>query len=122
VLTRFSHPRGWQLEHRLHWFDDEDAVHLASSFINASADVLKLGHHGSRTSSTSPLVEAVRPRLGLVSSGAGNRYGHPSPEILDRFAQQQIPLLRTDHDGNIEVRTDGERLEVRAGGARWVLP
>jgi len=86
------------------------------------ADVLKLGHHGSRTSSTSPLVEAVRPRLGLVSSGAGNRYGHPSPEILDRFAQQQIPLLRTDHDGNIEVRTDGERLEVRAGGARWVLP
>jgi alpha-galactosidase len=42
VLTRFSHPRGWRLEHRLHWFDDEDALHVSSSFINASADVLKL--------------------------------------------------------------------------------
>ena len=42
VLTRFSHPRGWQLEHRLHWFDDEDAVHVASSFINASDETLKL--------------------------------------------------------------------------------
>ncbi|MBC7942864.1 MAG: alpha-galactosidase [Chitinophagaceae bacterium] len=42
VLTRFSHPRGWQLEHRLWWFDDEDAVHVSSSFINGSADTLQL--------------------------------------------------------------------------------
>ncbi|MDQ8173716.1 MAG: DNA internalization-related competence protein ComEC/Rec2 [Gemmatimonadota bacterium] len=86
------------------------------------ADVLKLGHHGSRTSSTEAFVRAVSPLVGLVSVGAGNRYGHPSPEILDRFAARGVPLLRSDLEGAVVLRTDGQRLEAIAHGDRWIVP
>ncbi|MDQ8161776.1 MAG: ComEC/Rec2 family competence protein [Gemmatimonadota bacterium] len=86
------------------------------------ADVLKLGHHGSRTSSTEEFVRAVSPLVGLVSVGAGNRYGHPSPEILDRFAARGVPLLRSDHEGAVVLRTDGQQLEAIAHGDRWRVP
>jgi competence protein ComEC len=86
------------------------------------ADVLKLGHHGSRTSSTSPFLDAVAPRLGVVSVGAGNTYGHPSPETLEAFAERGIPVLRTDRDGGLVVTTDGRIVEVQVGRERWALP
>ncbi len=83
------------------------------------ADVLKVGHHGSATSSTAPFLDAVRPRVALVSVGAGNRYGHPSQEVLQSFDARGTHLLRTDDDGTIVVSTDGDWMEVRAHGARW---
>ena len=86
------------------------------------ADVLKLGHHGSRTSSRPPFVDAVAPRLGVVSVGAGNTYRHPSTETLETFTARGIPLLRTDLEGTIVIVTDGQGIEVRAGGQRWNLP
>jgi len=85
------------------------------------ADVLKLGHHGSRTSSTDAFIDAVQPRLGLVSVGVGNRYGHPSPEILDAFAKRGVPLLRTDRDGVVVVSTDGREIFVRDRHSHWTL-
>jgi|GEM_PF-374848 len=85
------------------------------------ADVLKLGHHGSRTSSTAPFLDAVHPTLGVVSVGEGNRYGHPSPETLDAFAARGIPLRRTDRDGSIVVATDGRRITVTDQHDRWLL-
>ncbi len=86
------------------------------------ADVLKLGHHGSKTSSSTPFVEAIDPRLGVVSVGAGNRYGHPSPETLDTFAERGVPVLRTDLEGTVVISTDGRHLEARAGRERWRVP
>lgn len=86
------------------------------------ADVLKLGHHGSKTSSTAAFVAAVDPAVGVASVGNGNRYGHPSPEVLDRFAGLGVPVLRTDLEGTIVVATDGRVLEVRAGRERWRVP
>ena len=86
------------------------------------ADVLKLGHHGSKTSSSLPFLSAVRPRLGVVSVGAGNRYGHPSIETLAHFAEQAVPLLRTDLEGSIVVSTNGDRITVRTRADRWTLP
>lgn len=86
------------------------------------ADVMKLGHHGSKTSSTIPFVEAVQPRLGVISVGAGNSYGHPSPETLETFANGGIPLVRTDREGTFVVETDGREVHVRAGPDRWRLP
>ncbi len=86
------------------------------------ADVLKVGHHGSKTSSTTTFLNAVRPDVGLVSVGAGNRYGHPSPEILERFAARGIPLLRSDRDGAIVLRTDGRQIAVEDRHGRWRLP
>ncbi|MBL0171454.1 MAG: DNA internalization-related competence protein ComEC/Rec2 [Gemmatimonadaceae bacterium] len=85
------------------------------------ADVLKLGHHGSKTSSTQAFVDAVQPRLGVISVGAGNRYGHPSPETLQTFTDRGIPLLRTDREGSFVVATNGRDLAVRIGRDTWPL-
>jgi competence protein ComEC len=85
------------------------------------ADVLKAGHHGSRTSSTPAFVDAVAPRLALVSVGTANTYGHPAPEVMQRFVDAGATVLRTDQLGTVIVRTDGERLEVEAAGHRWPL-
>jgi competence protein ComEC len=93
-----------------HW---PDALH---------ADVLKVGHHGSNTSTTDPFLVAVHPRLALISVGAHNSYGHPDAEVLERLGAANVSVLRTDLLGTIVVRTDGTRLEVEARGERWVLP
>jgi competence protein ComEC len=77
-------------------------------------DLLKVAHHGSRTSSTGAFLDAVRPRLAVVSAGARNPYGHPAPATLARFAERGVRLFRTDRDGSVEVTLDGlGRLEVR---------
>ena len=86
------------------------------------ADVLKVGHHGSSTSSTGPFLDAVRPRVALVSVGAGNSYGHPSAAIMASLAARGAQVLRTDRLGTIVVRTDGEHLLVDANGETWESP
>ncbi len=86
------------------------------------ADVLKLGHHGSRTSTTAPLLDAVQPRVAIASVGRGNRYGHPSPETLSALLARSVPVFRTDRDGHVVVRSDGRRLEVEAANERWIVP
>ncbi len=84
------------------------------------ADVLKLGHHGSKTSSSDRFIDAVRPQVAVVSLGAGNRYGHPSAETLLKLLERHIPVIRTDREGDIIIRSNGITLEVDAGGERWV--
>jgi competence protein ComEC len=95
------------------WLVARDAGALA-------ADVLKVGHHGSPTSTTPAFLAAVRPRLALVSVGAGNSYGHPGPAVMARLAEQGAAVLRTDQLGTVILRTDGRRIEVEAAGHRWV--
>lgn len=77
------------------------------------ADVLKVGHHGSRTSSTTAFLEAAGARIALISAGHGNRYGHPHRDVLDRLEAHGIKVLRTDRHGSIVVRADGR-------GGVWV--
>lgn len=102
------HEEEWLLQHY-----DADALR---------ADVLKVGHHGSRTSSSGAFLDAVQPHLAVVSLGAGNRYGHPAPETLLEFLMRGVPVLRTDHEGVLVVRSDGRQLEMQAGDDRWTLP
>lgn len=86
------------------------------------ASVLKAGHHGSRTSSSGPFLDAVNPTLALVSVGADNKYGHPSPSTLAAFAARNIRVLRTDREGSIVVRTDGVTETVESRSGTWALP
>ncbi len=95
---------------------------LAHARASLAADVLKVAHHGSATSTTPPFLAAVRPRLALVSVGAHNTYGHPDPEVLDALRNAGAAVLRTDRAGTVIVRTDGHALEVEARGVRWTLP
>jgi competence protein ComEC len=81
------------------------------------ADVLKVAHHGSRTSSGEAFLAAVRPRLALISAGPGNPYHHPSGTVLERLAEHHIPTLRTDRHGMIRVGVaGGGRLRIDLPG------
>ncbi|MEO8503179.1 MAG: DNA internalization-related competence protein ComEC/Rec2 [Acidobacteriota bacterium] len=83
-----------------------------------AADILKVAHHGSRTSSLETFLRAVAPRLAVVSAGAGNRFGHPDPTVIGRFAERRIPLLRTDRDGQVSLRRNSSgRWSLRLPGA-----
>ena len=100
----------------------EEAWLVARDSTALRADVLKVAHHGSATSTTPPFLAAVRPRLALVSVGAHNTYGHPDATVLAALAASGASVLRTDLAGTIVVRTDGRRLEVEARDMRWTLP
>jgi competence protein ComEC len=80
------------------------------------AEVVKVPHHGSRTSSSPFFTRATRPRLAVVSSGARNPFGHPHPEVLERYRAQGALVERTDRDGSVHVATDGRRVWVRVSG------
>ena len=66
-------------------------------------DVLKVAHHGSDDAGLGPLLDRIRPRLAVISVGAGNPYGHPTPETLETLAQHRVPTVRTDEDGTVEI-------------------
>ena len=74
--------------------------------------VLKAAHHGSRTSSSSALLEGWRPQIAAISCGRGNRFGHPTAEVLQRLESIGATVLRTDRDGQIRIETDGRSLRM----------
>ncbi|MCB0211782.1 MAG: DNA internalization-related competence protein ComEC/Rec2 [Anaerolineae bacterium] len=76
------------------------------------ATVLKSPHHGSKTSSTEMFLDAVNPQVVVISVGKDNRFGHPSPEVLERYAAHGLTVLRTDERSTIELVTDGQRIWV----------
>ncbi len=83
---------------------------LLAAGADLHADVLKVGHHGSRTSSTEPFLEAVSPSVALISAGFENSFGHPHPDVLTRLSALHAAILRTDLDGLVSARTDGRSL------------
>lgn len=77
------------------------------------ADVLKLGHHGSRTSSSILWLKKVTPEVAIISVDKGNKYGHPHPELLERLSSLRIPFLSTADLGNIIFESDGKILSQK---------
>src|SRR5262249_46259890 len=77
-----------------------------------TATVLKVAHHGARGSSTAAFLDAVHPAVAIISVGARNAYGHPSPETLTRLAAAGAAVYRTDRDGAVLLATDGRLLTV----------
>jgi competence protein ComEC len=104
-----------------------DAEHAEEAWLverygaGLAADVLKVGHHGSATSSTPAFLAAVAPKIALVSVGAGNDYGHPSQDVLHALDAAGARVLRTDHDGTIMLATDGRTIDVTTAESRWRL-
>jgi competence protein ComEC len=75
-------------------------------------EVLKVGHHGSAGASGGDWLDAVAPRVAVISVGRGNRYGHPAPETLARLERRGVDVYRTDRSGTVTVRSDGQYFEV----------
>jgi competence protein ComEC len=88
-------------ENQIEWNENENTLH---------SNVLKLGHHGSRTSSSILWLEKVDPEVAIVSAGENNKYGHPHQETLDRLSALHIPYLSTAEIGNIIFKSDGVKL------------
>ncbi|MEM7137917.1 MAG: ComEC/Rec2 family competence protein [Myxococcota bacterium] len=82
------------------------------------ADVLKVAHHGSRTSTTAAFVETVRPHVAVISSGVGNWYGHPSPDVVARLTGAGARVYRTDLHGGVTVTIDADGLSVETWSGR----
>jgi competence protein ComEC len=83
------------------------------------ADILKVGHHGSGTSSNETFLRAVQPRVALVSVGAGNSYHLPTPSVMRALAANGAEVLRTDLLGTIVAKTDGHRLFMETSQDSW---
>jgi len=96
---------------------EEVEFELIGQRANLRSTVLKVAHHGSETSTTSQFLAAVAPEVAVISVGADNTFGHPSPEVVERLTDRlgEGNVYRMDKDGTIEFITDGESLWVRTG-------
>ena len=83
---------------------------MLESGLPLQADILKVGHHGSRTSSTAEFLRAVRPKIAIVSAGVGNNFGHPHPDVMRRYGEINVAVLDTRCLGSIAVITDGSTM------------
>lgn len=90
--------------------EEEAEEDICSSGLDISADVLKLGHHGSRTASGELFLKTVGPKYAIISCGRGNDYGHPHEETLKKLSEAGILVFRTDTQGTIILKSDGKSL------------
>ncbi len=77
-------------------------------------DILKVGHHGSNTSTTDEFLDAVSPEIAVISCGEGNKFGHPHKETTDKLREEEIHVFRTDINGSVVIKTDGKTYTVTA--------
>ena len=85
---------------------------IARSDRAINSDVLKVAHHGSKYSTSDIFLEAVKPKIAVISVGAKNTYGHPTPEVLQKLEKFGIKVERTDQSGDIEIVSDGNNIKI----------
>lgn len=85
---------------------------MVKSGLDLSADVLKLGHHGSAYNNTEKFINAVDPSFAVISAGKDNKYGHPHAETMQTMLEHNIRVYRTDEQGSIVFTTDGQTVSV----------
>jgi competence protein ComEC len=98
--------------------EQETEASLLRSVDDLRADVLKVPHHGSRSSSTQRFIDAVSPRWAVISVGERSRFGHPHREVIDRYKDKGVTVLQTGRDGMVTVESDGASIDVRTFGPR----
>ena len=91
----------------------ENSRQNSCQFASIDSDVLKIAHHGSKTSASEEFIAEVSPEIAVISVGKNNSYGHPHPEVLDILNKFGIKVLRTDLDGDIKIFSNGENLKVK---------
>ena len=91
-----------------------EELDLLNAGVNLQSTVLKVGHHGSDTSTSYPFLRAVAPQYAVISVGAGNRYGHPTEAVLSRLRDAGVTTFRTDMQGEITAVSDGQTIHFSA--------
>jgi competence protein ComEC len=76
-------------------------------------DILKVGHHGSDTSTSQALLDRIAPETAIISVGENNSYGHPSSFVIDRLLQRGATIYRTDQDGTVRIKLDGAEYSIK---------
>lgn len=96
--------------------DAEQSVEkqIYNSFADVSADVIKLGHHGSKTSSFGPYLDAVNPKYAVISCNSDNNYGHPSLSVMEMLYEKNITPYITSLNGNIIITSDGKEVTIKS--------
>jgi len=95
---------------------DSEASMLAEEGLLTDVEVLKVGHHGSNTSTSDAFLTAVTPEDAVISVGAGNTYGHPHQQTLDRLAARGVTVYRTDEDGTVTLTSDCDTYSITTSG------
>ena len=90
--------------------EEEAEIDMLANGLEMDCDVLQVGHHGSRTSSTSDFLDAVTPEFAIISCEEGNSYGHPHAETLNKFRSMGVKVYRTDEQGSIVAVSDGKEI------------
>lgn len=90
--------------------EKEEENDILKNNTNIHSDVLKVGHHGSSTSTTKDFLDAVSPKIAVISVGKDNSYNHPSSSTLSTLKKYGCTIYRTDKDGNITLKSDGENI------------
>lgn len=94
--------------------DSEQSIEkqLLKSDFDISADLIKLGHHGSKTSSFAPYLDAVNPKYAIISCNSDNNYGHPNLQVMETLAEKHITPYITSLNGNIIITSDGKEIVI----------
>lgn len=93
---------------------------LLESDFDLEADVIKVGHHGSNTSSIDKYLKAVSPRYAIISCGADNSYGHPHSQVIDRLKDNNIDFYITAQTGDVTIISDGKNISLETQNKEWV--
>ncbi len=92
--------------------EDVSEEEMLKKGYDLKADVLKVGHHASKSSTTPEFLSAVSPKYAVISVGKGNKYGHPHKKTIKRFKDGNIEIYRTDKDGTVVFNSDGKTVQV----------
>ena len=142
VVARHPAPAGWERQRvrnddslvlELRWRDVSVLLtgdigkaaerEIGSAIPPARLRVVKVPHHGSLTSSSAPFLAALHPQIVVASAGRANHFGHPAPDVLERYRSIGAEIFRTDQDGAVMVETDGRSIDVRTfTGRLFQLP
>lgn len=100
---------------RFLWTGDMEKQHeaqLLNRYPKLKVDVLKVAHHGSKTSTSDRLLSSIRPQLGLISVGEKNYFGHPHPKVIHRLQEHTSNIFRTDRHGGVTIILTSDNLRL----------
>ena len=89
------------------------------SKLEIRSEFLKVGHHGSETSSSELFLDNVLPLFAMISCGVANKFGHPDAKSIEHLQQRNVTIMRTDENGTVMVLTDGKKVFIKVKGKSW---